>query len=311
MLSTLIRHAGRTSTTRTRRLNLHHQPRRLLASSPSSASPRAPLPHQHLYVPTPLIHATNQGQRAYLTTTPAHLRQYEKHHDHINIKKPTSSTASTTPPSTSNRGAGAAASVVDQDLDDHIIQQEIDSLDLDPTAELKRQHSSHDTSALLDKDQLGLQEDTTVTSKTTTTTTSVLLEDKQRSEQEFSWFVDKTYSTSVGEDGGDDKVSSQDFVPLWKRNARGQHHKHSKHHAKSNSHTTTNKEVKEDDLKDAPVAIRGLVRMLEHERARNVTVMDMRLKCDWTDWMVIAEGLSERHVGNVADQVYTAVSSSF
>jgi hypothetical protein len=251
-----------------------------------------------------------------LTTTPAHLRQYEKHHDHINIKKPTSPTSSssstTTPPST-NRGAGAAASVVDQDLDDHTVQEAIDSHDLDPSADLKRRHSSQDASALLDEDQLGVQEENTVTYTTTTTTTSVLLEDKQRSEEEFSWFVDKIYSTSAaGEDGGgDDKVSSQDFVPLWKRNARGQHHKHPKHHAKSTSQTAANKEAKEDDLKDAPVAIRGLVRMLENERARNVTVMDMRQKCDWTDWMVIAEGLSERHVGNVADEVYTAVSSSF
>ncbi|KAI7819495.1 Oligomerization domain-containing protein [Gamsiella multidivaricata] len=49
---------------------------------------------------------------------------------------------------------------------------------------------------------------------------------------------------------------------------------------------------------------------MESERARNIKVIDMRDKCDWTDWMVIAEGLSERHLGNVADQVYSALKKS-
>lgn len=296
MLSTLIRNGGASTARTTRCLNSHHlSTPRLLASTPSSS----PTPHTHTF--------RTPGQKAYLTTTPSHLRQYEKHHDHINVKKPTTSSSSN---NTAATHRGKAASVVDQDLDDHHVQQTIDSLDLDTAAELKQRHSSHDTAALLDKDELGLPQDEVIVTSTTTstTTTSVLLEDKQRSEEEFSWFVDKTYSTTSSTSGdGDDKVSSQDFVPLWKRNARGQHHKHPKHHHSKPTPTSTNKnEI--DDLKDAPVAIRGLVRMLEHERARNVTVMDMRQKCDWTDWMVIAEGLSERHVGNVADEVYTAVS---
>jgi hypothetical protein len=47
--------------------------------------------------------------------------------------------------------------------------------------------------------------------------------------------------------------------------------------------------------------------MIESERAKNVKIIDMRDKCDWTNWMVIAEGLSERHLGNLADQIYSAV----
>ncbi|KAF9144807.1 hypothetical protein BGX30_011437 [Mortierella sp. GBA39] len=309
MLSILIRNAGASTARTLRCLNSHHltTTRRFLASTPSSSptlflTPRTPLS------PTPLTHTfRTPGQKAYLTTTPSHLRQYEKHHDHINIKKPTSTTSSN---NTAETHRGKAASIVDQNLDDPHVQQTIDSLDLDTAAELKSRHSSHDTAALLNKDGLGLQQDDVIVTSTTTATitaTSVLLEDKQRSEEEFSWFVDKTYSTTTSNsEDSDDKVSSQDFVPLWKRNARGKHQKHSKHHPSKPASTSPNKNDI-DDLKDAPVAIRGLVRMLEHERARNVTVMDMRQKCDWTDWMVIAEGLSERHVGNVADQVYTAL----
>ncbi|KAF9126443.1 hypothetical protein BGW39_006615 [Mortierella sp. 14UC] len=242
---------------------------------------------------------TWQQQRAWLTTTPPHLRQYEKHHDHINLKKPTSSSPVTGTTSVAGAEAhlrGTPASVVDQGLDDPLVQQAIDThLDLNPDAQLKLQHSTRDTDTTL------LAEQDVVTSSTTNT--SVLLEDKQRSEEEFSWFVDKTYTATVTEE---DKVSSQDFVPLWKRNSRGHHH--NQKHPKQLHHPSATKPTdKDDDLQNAPVAIRGLVRMLEHERARNVTVMDMRQKCDWTDWMVIAEGLSERHVGNVADEVYSAL----
>ncbi|KAG0374352.1 hypothetical protein BGX24_010502 [Mortierella sp. AD032] len=229
----------------------------------------------------------------------------QPHHDHINIKKPTPSNPA---------AASTTALVVDQDLDDPHNQQAIDAIDLNPDVELKLRHNTRDTSALLEKDQLGngvVEEEEVVISSTTTMSggggnQSVLLEDKHRSEEEFSWFVDKTYTTAT-EEGEEGKVSSQDFVPLWKRNARGPHHptKHHKHSTKSTADTDKGKG--KDDLQNAPAAIRGLVRMLEHERARNVTVMDMRQKCDWTDWMVIAEGVSERHVGNVADEVYSAL----
>ncbi|KAF9091566.1 hypothetical protein BGX29_010478 [Mortierella sp. GBA35] len=273
-----------------------------------------------------------------MTTSTVSLRQYEKHHDHVNInKKPLTPTTATSPSVTStakpsrgqHAGAGAAASVVDQDLDDHRVQQAVDEVDLDLDADLKRRYDSHDAAALLEKDELGLVEDKEgVVTETATPATrkivtggiggtggggggigggggeSVLLEDKERTEEEFSWFVD----TSIGNNNSSTtapSVSSQDFVPLWKRNAQKKHHKHQ-------SPSTTNKDNNKatpssDDLQHAPVAIRGLVRMLEHERARNIIVMDMRQKCDWTDWMVIAEGLSERHVGNVADEVYTAL----
>ena len=315
MLSTLTRNVGASTPRTTRCLNNHHLTTRRLLASTASSSPNLLLTSRTALSPTPLTHTSRTpGQKAYLTTTLPHLRQYEKNHDHINIKKPTSTTSSN---NTAETNRGKAASIVDQDLDDPHVQQTIDSLDLDTDAELKRCHSSHDTAALLSKDADGPPEDeaivssTTTTTTTTATTTSVLLEDKQRSEEEFAWFVDKAYSTTTStSEVGDDKVSSQDFTPLWKRNARGQHQKHSKHHHSKPTPTAPNKNDI-DDLKDAPVAIRGLVRMLEHERARNVTVMDMRQKCDWTDWMVIAEGLSERHVGNVADEVYTAVSFFF
>ncbi|KAF9932571.1 hypothetical protein FBU30_007873 [Linnemannia zychae] len=274
-----------------------------LVHSPNNAATlAAPLNH-HLY-----------QQRLWFSTTLQYLRQYEKHLDHINIHKKPPPPSDTHPPHTtipsSTPHCGAAASVVDQDLDDHYVQHAVDTLDLDTDEELKKRHQTHDTAAILNKDELGIveEEDVTVTS---TPTNSVLLEDKNRSDEEFSWFVDTAYTTTNGTNGQDssrtdvDKGSaqSQDYVPLWKRNARA-HHPHQKHSKHSKPAEVA---ARDQLLQSAPIVVRGLVRVLEHERAKNVAVMDMRQKCDWTDWMIIAEGLSERHVGNIADQVYSSL----
>jgi hypothetical protein len=42
-------------------------------------------------------------------------------------------------------------------------------------------------------------------------------------------------------------------------------------------------------------------------KARNVAVIDMRDKCQWTDWMVVSEGVSEAHVKRMTRQFYQLV----
>lgn len=122
---------------------------------------------------------------------------------------------------------------------------------------------------------------------------SVLLSDKPRSEDEFSWFVDESYP---------DKATTgheEEFVPLWQKNAQ------------RSPDGAIEEQSGAGEPEYTPDSIPGLVKLLESERAKNIKVIDMRDKCDWTNWMVIAEGLSERHLGNVADEVYSAVSLFF
>ncbi|KAF9393762.1 hypothetical protein CPC16_001247 [Podila verticillata] len=129
---------------------------------------------------------------------------------------------------------------------------------------------------------------------------SVLLSDKPRTEDEFSWFVDETYPEKASGDKEDEGESG--FVPLWQKNAQraaeggldGLDEQLDLLHGEDGEHSSIN----------------GLVKLLESERARHIKVIDMRDKCDWTNWMVIAEGLSERHLGNVADEVYRALKKS-
>ncbi|KAF9346747.1 hypothetical protein BGX34_003641, partial [Mortierella sp. NVP85] len=126
---------------------------------------------------------------------------------------------------------------------------------------------------------------------------SVLLSDKERSEAEFSWFVDEAYPEKSLEDrlmdSPDDFAS--DFIPLWQMHAQ-------------RDPAVAHKE--EDIIEYSADSIAGLVKMIESERAKNVKIIDMRDKCDWTNWMVIAEGLSERHLGNLADQIYSSLKKS-
>ncbi|KAF9917964.1 hypothetical protein FBU30_000417, partial [Linnemannia zychae] len=128
---------------------------------------------------------------------------------------------------------------------------------------------------------------------------SVLLSDKPRSEEEFSWFVDDSYPETTGtpseqESGDGSSGFGSDFVPLWQRNAE---------RLPEGGETG----AAERGPEYTPDSIPGLVKLLESERAKNIKVIDMRDKCDWTNWMVVAEGLSERHLGNVADEVYSAL----
>ncbi|KAF9324478.1 hypothetical protein BG006_000498 [Podila minutissima] len=130
---------------------------------------------------------------------------------------------------------------------------------------------------------------------------SVLLSDKPRTEDEFSWFVDESYSERASGDKEDEGESG--FVPLWQKNAQ-----RAAEGAVDDRHDEQLDLLHGEDGEHS--SVNGLVKLLESERARNVKVIDMRDKCDWTNWMVIAEGLSERHLGNVADEVYRALKKS-
>ncbi|KAF9301648.1 hypothetical protein BGZ74_006455 [Mortierella antarctica] len=141
----------------------------------------------------------------------------------------------------------------------------------------------------------------TITDDRVDTDRSVLLSDKPRTEDEFSWFVDESYSEKASGDKEDEGESG--FVPLWQKNAQ-----RAAEGAVDDRHDEQLDLLHGEDGEHS--SVNGLVKLLESERARNVKVIDMRDKCDWTNWMVIAEGLSERHLGNVADEVYRALKKS-
>ncbi|KAG0243471.1 Oligomerization domain-containing protein [Mortierella sp. GBAus27b] len=240
-------------------------------------------------------------------TTPVLFSKYERHHDHPNINKIPLSTSSS---------ASELASTSDLEFDD--IQEDrrlltatddfmvgnegletIDPKDfpeLYPSEEDMIEGLSQESHPDDERDFEASKEDEEAFK-------SVLLSDKKRSEEEFSWFVDESYSDRSHAPTDTDTPPStfeSDFIPLWQMNAQ------------RTSLATGQQEDKEDPIRVEHNAdsVVGLVKMIESERGKNVKVIDMRDKCDWTNWMVIAEGLSERHLGNLADQIYTALKKS-
>ncbi|KAF9088682.1 hypothetical protein BGX23_007168 [Mortierella sp. AD031] len=258
---------------------------------------------------TAISSASASSARAWYSATPTVFRKFESHHDHANIHN---SKATAAAPAT---GAGSQEQEDDgehppvdnnkvllTDDDDLMVGNEgLETIDPKDFPELYPQETeieglsqeSHPDNA---RDFEGFKE-SGGSSDDTTTTTSVLLADKPRSEDEFSWFVDESYpdkatTTAIGQE-------DQEFVPLWQKNAQ-------RSPSFSDDSTTATTSAPEY----SPDSIPGLVKLLESERARNIKVIDMRDKCDWTNWMVIAEGLSERHLGNVADEVYSALKKT-
>src|SRR5690606_6471023 len=145
-----------------------------------------------------------------------------------------------------------------------------------------------------------------------------LLADKERVEEEFSWFVDKDYEDNIPlppSDLDDHKSSrnsfeTSDFVPLWQKNAQKQQQLKEGEEAQGHLLNEDDLEMLQDQkptYSKSPISITDLLKLLDEERAKNIKVIDMRDKCDWTDWMIIAEGLSGRHLGNVADHTYSVV----
>jgi ribosomal silencing factor RsfS len=261
--------------------------------------------------------ASTAAARAWYTTTPTLFRKFESHHDHANIhnsKSAPASAASTSASGSQEQEDDGEIPSKDNDktlltdTDDLMVGSEgLETIDPKDFPELYPQEHeiqglSQESHPDNERDFEGFtmsEEEEVMVVVEEEGRRSVLLSDKPRSEDEFSWFVDESYpdkasSTTAGQD-------EEAFIPLWQKNAQ-------RSSSSAEGNASASGAPTEQQEYTTPDSIPGLVKLLESERARNIKVIDMRDKCDWTNWMVIAEGLSERHLGNVADEVYSAVS---
>ncbi|KAG0281338.1 hypothetical protein BGZ96_001179 [Linnemannia gamsii] len=256
---------------------------------------------------------SSTASRAWYTTTPTLFRKFESHHDHANIHHSKSASA---PASTSASGSQEQeddGEIPNKDNDKALLTDTDDIMvgnegleTIDPKDFPELYPHDHEIEGLSQESHPDNERDFegfSITEeeeelKVEEGGRSVLLSDKARSEDEFSWFVDESYpdkaSTTTGQD-------DEAFVPLWQKNAQ-------RTSSLDGDSSTSGGSATEQEY--TPDSIPGLVKLLESERARNIKVIDMRDKCDWTNWMVIAEGLSERHLGNVADEIYSALKKT-
>ncbi|KAJ3292920.1 hypothetical protein HK104_004898 [Borealophlyctis nickersoniae] len=111
-------------------------------------------------------------------------------------------------------------------------------------------------------------------------------------ELESDWYVDKAFNLPE-----DLAPAPESFIPRWMKNvdiaeARG------------------SRVLEEDedlgqvqDQDKGPLRLEEIVAVLKEEHGTNLVVIDMRSKSDFTDYMVIVEGRSRKHIYNLADAV--------
>jgi hypothetical protein len=106
-------------------------------------------------------------------------------------------------------------------------------------------------------------------------------------ESDPDWFVDKGYEQDHPE------YQQNDFMPLWQRRAAGD---------------SSLSSAAEDMIKERKVNLPSVLALLEENKAENIGVIDMRSKCDWTDFMIVAESSrGERFLNSIADDVVSVV----
>ncbi|TPX57703.1 hypothetical protein PhCBS80983_g03633 [Powellomyces hirtus] len=100
------------------------------------------------------------------------------------------------------------------------------------------------------------------------------------------WYVEEASIVS------EERLSPDDFVPRWMKGIAV---------AKQRSQGI----VLEEDATDAagPIRLKEIVNVLKEENGKNLAVISMRDKCDYTDFMVIVEGRSKKQIYALADAV--------
>ncbi|ORX91158.1 DUF143-domain-containing protein [Basidiobolus meristosporus CBS 931.73] len=116
-------------------------------------------------------------------------------------------------------------------------------------------------------------------------------DDEDQENANDDWFVDPEYEQTPLIDG--DKSS---FVPLWQRKAQNLQ-------PGGGYDTSEEKITAEDGL----LTLEKCVDFLKKEKAQNLVVLDMRRKCEWTDYMIVAEATSARHLDSLAEELLRKV----
>jgi hypothetical protein len=114
-----------------------------------------------------------------------------------------------------------------------------------------------------------------------------LLSSENGEEDDQDWFVDTDYEQ---DNAG---LQQSDFIPLWQRRATGE---------------TAASTAAANMIKDKKIKLSSVLALLEESKAENVGVIDMRSKCDWTDFMIVAESSrGERFLNSIADELVSVV----
>ncbi|CAO3651662.1 unnamed protein product [Cunninghamella blakesleeana] len=123
-----------------------------------------------------------------------------------------------------------------------------------------------------------------------------LYPDEQDEEIDTEWFVDKEF------------VQEEDFIPLWQKQATEQNEKDIQKKLKTDQRERM-KEISEQLMKeDGILSPQTIEQLLDDLKMDHIKVLDIRDKCDWTSYMIIAEShKGDRFLTNVAEQFTSTI----
>ncbi|KAF7720778.1 hypothetical protein EC973_006089 [Apophysomyces ossiformis] len=115
-------------------------------------------------------------------------------------------------------------------------------------------------------------------------------EEQEESQVDTEWFVDADYENT--------SPSDTDFIPLWQRRALGEHLEG----------RWAIQEVSRELMESGHLTAEKIKDLLIESKMEKVEILDLREKCDWTDYMIIAETRkSDKFLTSVADHLSQVV----
>ncbi|CAO3651681.1 unnamed protein product [Cunninghamella echinulata] len=115
-----------------------------------------------------------------------------------------------------------------------------------------------------------------------------LYPDEQDEEIDTEWFVDKEF------------INEEDFIPLWQKQATEKKDLFLKEDSTRQQLKVISEQLIQDNGILSPTTIEELLTKLKMDK---IEVLDIRDKCDWTSYMIIAESSKgDRFLNNVAEQ---------
>ncbi|RHZ90298.1 hypothetical protein Glove_1g29 [Diversispora epigaea] len=131
-------------------------------------------------------------------------------------------------------------------------------------------------------------------------------EEREHNDVDDVWFVDPAYEnpqeerirkTKDNQDNQDKPID--DFIPLWQRKAAN-----ISSPSELSQFSRISSSVQKNNQLHPSRNFLNIVRHLEEDGIENITLIDVRQKCDFADWIIIGEGKSTRHLGGSVDGLY-------
>ncbi|KAI8973879.1 hypothetical protein BDB01DRAFT_909016 [Pilobolus umbonatus] len=118
--------------------------------------------------------------------------------------------------------------------------------------------------------------------------------DESDEEVDTEWFVDPQYPDEV-------PLSEKDFIPLWQRRAIGDHLED----------RLALEKVSKELMNSGKITVDSLHDLLVESKMDSVKVLDLREKCDWTDYMIVASSAKgDKYLSSIASHVGSVVKQA-